>query len=258
MDAEEGEPTPEPDPGNELRALVGAVRTALAWHHRAGAWAGSARPTHRPAGSEAASLTEVAEVSLASGERLAQIREDLGDCTRCKLHATRQTIVFGVGSLTAPLMFIGEAPGADEDRRGEPFVGKAGQLLDKMIDAMGWSRDTVYIANVLKCRPPGNRDPEADEIEACRPFLARQIRAIAPRLIVTLGRPASHLILRTDAPMSALRGRFQEYEGIKVMPTFHPAYLLRSPEKKRDTWSDLKQVIAELELLGFPAPHPRA
>jgi uracil-DNA glycosylase len=204
-----------------------------------------------------------------SGAGLAQIREDLGDCTRCKLHTTRQKIVFGVGAPTASLMFIGEAPGADEDRRGEPFVGKAGQLLDKMIEAMGWSRDTVYIANVLKCRPPGNRDPEADEIEACKSFLARQIRTVAPRIIVTLGRPASHLILRTDAPMSTLRGRFQlldphslaplareDGDGIKVMPTFHPAYLLRSPERKRDTWSDLKQVIAELERLGIQSPAP--
>src|SRR5688500_12351181 len=130
-------------------------------------------------------------------------------------------------------MFVGEAPGAEEDRRGEPFVGAAGQLLDKMIGAMGWSRETVYVANVLKCRPPGNRDPEPDEVAACAPFLARQIAAIGPRVIVTLGRPAAHALLGTSAPISALRGRWHERLGVRVMPTFHPAFLLRQPDRKR-------------------------
>lgn len=187
---------------------------------------------------------------------LAQIREDVGECTRCKLHTTRKNIVFGVGAEDAPLMFIGEAPGEQEDLRGEPFVGRAGELLDKMIEAMGWTRDRVYIANTLMCRPPGNRNPQADETSQCSPFLDAKIRSIAPRLIVTLGRPAANYILANDAPISALRGRFHERHGIKVMPTFHPAYLLRDPAKKKEAWADLKQVIVELERLGIAAPNP--
>ena len=144
---------------------------------------------------------------------LAQIREELGDCQRCKLHTTRQNIVFGVGAEDAPLMFVGEAPGEQEDRRGEPFVGPAGELLDKMIEAMGWTRQTVYIANTTKCRPPGNRNPQADELAQCTPFLDAQIRAIAPRIIVTLGRPAANHVLGRDAPISALRGRFHDRAG---------------------------------------------
>jgi uracil-DNA glycosylase family 4 len=187
---------------------------------------------------------------------LEDVRADLGDCQRCKLAGGRTHIVFGAGDPHASLMFVGEAPGADEDRRGEPFVGAAGQLLDRMIEAMGWTRDTVYIANVLKCRPPGNRDPQPDEVAACEPFLARQIEAVAPRIIVTLGRPATSLLLGSNAPISALRGRFQDYRGIRVMPTFHPAFLLRNPERKRDTWGDLRLVIAELERLGIASPRP--
>ncbi len=189
-------------------------------------------------------------------DTLADVRDDLGDCQRCKLAGARTNIVFGVGAPDAALMFIGEAPGYHEDQRGEPFVGPAGELLDLMIQAMGWTRDTVYIANVLKCRPPDNRDPQPDEVAACQPFLARQIDVVAPRVIVTLGKPATQLILQTSAPISALRGRFQEYRGIRVMPTFHPAFLLRNPERKRDTWSDLKLVIAELDRLGVASPRP--
>jgi uracil-DNA glycosylase len=186
---------------------------------------------------------------------LAQIREELGDCKRCKLCSTRNKIVFGVGA-DAPVMFIGEAPGEQEDRRGEPFVGPAGELLDRMIEAMGWTRRHVYIANILKCRPPGNRNPQPDEVARCTPFLDAQIQAIAPRIIVTLGRPAANHVLGRDVPISALRGRFHDRQGVKVMPTFHPAYLLRDPDKKRETWSDLKQVIAELERLGIKSPNP--
>jgi DNA polymerase len=200
---------------------------------------------------------EQGELLAPLGRRtLAQIREELGECTRCKLHATRKKIVFGVGAEDAPLMFVGEAPGEQEDRRGEPFVGPAGELLDKMIEAMGWTRQTVYIANTTKCRPPGNRNPQPDELAQCTPFLDAQIRAIAPRIIVTLGRPASNHVLGKDAPISSLRGRFHDRTGVKVMPTFHPAYLLRDPDKKKDTWSDLKQVIAELERLGIKPPRP--
>jgi DNA polymerase len=162
--------------------------------------------------------------------------------------------VFGVGAEDAPLVFVGEGPGAEEDRTGEPFVGPAGQLLDKMIEAMGWSRASVYIANIVKCRPPGNRNPQPDEIAACAPFLEAQLRATAPRVIVALGRPAATTLLGRDAPISALRGAFHDRDGVQVMPTFHPAYLLREPERKRDTWSDLKLVMAELERLGIAPP----
>jgi DNA polymerase len=140
-------------------------------------------------------------------------------------------------------MFIGEAPGAEEDKRGEPFVGESGKLLDKMIVAMGWTRESVYIANVLKCRPPENRDPRASEIEACENFLAQQIEAVGPTVIVTLGKPAAHLLLKTSASMGSLRGSWQDYSGIPVMPTYHPAYLLRDPTKKRDVWADLQAVM---------------
>jgi DNA polymerase len=180
------------------------------------------------------------------------VRDDLGDCTRCKLAPKRTNIVFGVGNPDAPLVFVGEAPGADEDRTGEPFVGAAGQLLTKMIEAMGLSRDEVYIANILKCRPPGNRNPEPDEIAACEPFLKRQLAAIRPRMIVALGKFAAQCLLRSDAPISKLRGAFGQYEGIPLMPTYHPAFLLRTPSAKRDVWSDLQLVMAELDRLGIP------
>jgi uracil-DNA glycosylase len=162
--------------------------------------------------------------------------------------------VFGVGAEDAPLMFVGEAPGEQEDKRGEPFVGPAGELLDKMIEAMGWRRQDVYITNILMCRPPGNRNPQPDEVAQCSPFLHSKIAAIAPRMIVALGRPASNQLLGTDAPISALRGRFHDRFGTKVMPTFHPAYLLREPDRKRDAWKDLKLVMAELERLGIRPP----
>jgi uracil-DNA glycosylase family 4 len=183
---------------------------------------------------------------------LTLIREDLGDCTRCKLHPQRKNIVFGVGNPEAPLVFIGEAPGAEEDKQGEPFVGAAGQLLNKMIEAMGFSRQDVYICNILKCRPPGNRNPEPDEIAQCEPFLRRQLAALRPRMLVCLGKFATQCLLRSDAPISRLRGHFHEYEGIPLMPTFHPAFLLRNPAAKREVWDDLKQVMAELDRLGIP------
>jgi DNA polymerase len=203
----------------------------------------------------------IGDAPVALGRRtLPQIRAELGECTRCKLHSTRRSIVFGVGALDTPLMFVGEAPGEQEDRRGEPFVGPAGQLLDKMIEAMGWTRAAVYIANTTKCRPPGNRNPQPDELAQCMPFLHGQIAAIAPRIIVALGRPAANQLLGTDAPISALRGRFHDYAlpsggvRLKIMPTFHPAYLLRDPSKKRTAWEDLKLVMAELERLGIAPP----
>jgi len=176
-------------------------------------------------------------------EALVSVREDIGDCTRCKLHMLgRKQVVFGVGNPDADLMFVGEAPGADEDEQGIPFVGRAGQLLTKIIEAIELSRDDVYIANVIKCRPPGNRNPEPDEIERCEPFLFRQIDTIKPKVIVTLGKFAAQTLLRTDDPISRIRGRVFDYRGARLVPTFHPAYLLRNPSSKREVWEDMKLV----------------
>jgi len=177
---------------------------------------------------------------------LLAIRQELGECARCKLSGGRTNLVFGTGNPKAELMFVGEGPGADEDQQGEPFVGKAGQLLTKMIEAMGYRREQVYIANVVKCRPPGNRNPEPDEIEACEPFLRRQIEAVGPKVIVALGKFAAHTLLRTAIPITKLRGTWSEYAGVKLMPTFHPAYLLRSPDEKGKAWADLQAVMVEL------------
>ena len=179
-----------------------------------------------------------------------KIRADLGECKRCKLWETRTNLVFGEGNIKAGLMFVGEAPGADEDASGRPFVGRAGQLLTKMIEAINYNREDVYIANILKSRPPDNRPPEPDEVAACKPFLLRQIAVIRPKLIVTLGNPATQGLLDTKAGITKLRGLFHDYprlEGIKVLPTYHPAYLLRSPDKKRDAWEDLKRVRAFMD-----------
>ncbi len=176
---------------------------------------------------------------------LLAVRREMGECTRCKLAAGRTHLVFGVGNPSAGLMFVGEGPGGEEDRQGEPFVGKAGQLLTRMIEAMGYRRQDVYIANVVKCRPPQNRDPEPDEIEACEPFLKAQIAAVRPRVIVALGRFAVQTLLRDGTPISRLRGRWREYQGVRLMPTFHPAYLLRNPGDKGKAWEDLKLVMRE-------------
>jgi uracil-DNA glycosylase len=223
----------------------------------------SRSPARRRAGPPASAVESVVEAEAESSpapvvvthtarESLPAIREDLGDCTRCKLHRLgRRQIVFGVGNPDAEVMFVGEAPGADEDLQGEPFVGRAGQLLTKMIGAMGFRRDEVYIANVLKCRPPQNRNPEADEIEQCQPFLARQIAAVEPKVIIALGAFAARTLLQTDAPISRLRGRVHQYRGTPLIPTFHPSFLLRSPGYKREAWEDLKQALA---LIGRQPP----
>jgi DNA polymerase len=176
---------------------------------------------------------------------LEEVQKELGDCKRCKLHRTRRTIVFGEGNERATLMFIGEGPGYDEDVQGRPFVGKAGQLLTKIIESINLSREEVYIANVIKCRPPQNRNPEPDEIKSCNPFLMKQIGVIHPKIICALGTFSAQTLLKTDAKISALRGRFFDLEDIKVIPTYHPAFLLRNPERKREVWEDMKQ-IAEL------------
>jgi len=178
------------------------------------------------------------------------IREDLGDCTRCVLHKQgRKQIVFGVGSPKAELMFIGEAPGADEDEQGEPFVGRAGQLLNNMIKAMGLRREDVYIANIIKCRPPGNRTPERDECETCSPFLMRQIEVIKPKAIVALGAVAAKTLLAINAPMAEFRGHWYDFRGTRLAVTYHPAFLLRDPRQKKETWKDLQMVMKELGLL---------
>jgi len=192
------------------------------------------------------------QIARSSSEALAAIRADLGeDCSRCKLHTLgRKQIVFGVGNPDADLMFVGEAPGADEDAQGIPFVGRAGQLLTKIIEAIGLARDQVYIANVIKCRPPGNRNPEPDEVDTCEPFLFQQIDVIAPKVIVALGTFAAKALLRTQDPISRLRGRIYDFRGAKLIPTFHPAFLLRSPERKRDVWDDMKKVRALLQDSG--------
>ena len=183
----------------------------------------------------------------ASGLRL--IREDIGDCTRCRLHKQgRKQIVFGVGNPRAELMFIGEAPGADEDEQGEPFVGRAGQLLNNMMKAMGLRREDIYIANIIKCRPPGNRTPERDECETCSPFLMRQIEVIGPKAIVALGAVAAKTLLAINAPMSELRGQWYDFRGTKLAVTYHPAYLLRDPRQKKEAWKDLQMVMKELGL----------
>ncbi len=182
---------------------------------------------------------------------LEQIRDEMGDCQRCKLCKTRTHIVFGVGDGQADLMFVGEAPGADEDRQGVPFVGKAGQLLTRIIRSMfEIDRSEVYIANILKCRPPGNRDPEPDEVEACQRFLHAQIESVNPLVIVALGRYAAQTLLQDRTPISRLRGNFFQYRGRLLIPTFHPSFLLRSPARKREVWLDMKQVRAKLEELG--------
>ena len=185
---------------------------------------------------------------------LTGLRELAVACEKCKLSKTRTHVVFGTGNEQADLMFVGEAPGADEDQQGQPFVGRAGQLLTKIIEAAGLTRDQVYIANVLKCRPPGNRNPKSSEIESCEPYLIRQVMLIQPKVICALGTFAAQMLLRTDAQISNLRGHFHSYHGIKVMPTYHPAYLLRNPGGKRQVWEDIQKVVAELDL-STPRPN---
>lgn len=186
-------------------------------------------------------------------EALQQIRSEIGDCKRCKLCKTRKNVVFGVGDPGARLMFVGEGPGADEDEQGLPFVGRAGQLLTKIINAMGLEREDVYIANCVKCRPPNNRNPEPDELETCMPFLMKQIDAINPEVIVCLGAVAARDILKTEVPISKLRGKFIDWNGRKLMPTFHPAFLLRNPNMKRPVWEDMQVVMKELEIALKPS-----
>jgi uracil-DNA glycosylase family 4 len=224
------------DPVLELRELIDSLSGWLCYQRRLG-WRGL------PGAVEPA--PEVRE-KPAERPTLEEIRAEMGDCRRCKLHKGRTHLVFGEGAPDARLMFIGEAPGADEDQQGRPFVGAAGGLLNNLLSKLGLSREEVYIANIIKSRPPGNRDPEPDEILACLPFLKKQIQAIRPQVIVTLGRIAAQALLDIKEPLTRMRGRWQRYDQIRVMPTFHPSYLLRFPRERHKTWEDMQQVMEYL------------
>jgi uracil-DNA glycosylase len=229
LDPQEGQAL---QPREPAPAVAGPARPALSSLASAGS-----QESHLPL---EPTLDPLAKLSLAELEAVAK------PCTACRLQHGRTHVVFGVGNPRAELMFVGEAPGRDEDIQGEPFVGRAGQLLTRIIEAIGMKRDDVYIANVIKCRPPNNRNPEADEIARCEPYLIRQIALVQPRLIVALGTFAAQTLLQTKSPISQLRGRFHTYQGVKLMPTFHPAFLLRNPERKRAVWEDMQMVQREL------------
>lgn len=225
----------------ELRSVLDGLRAQLEWQRDCGMpWL--------PTGVAAPPVAPVTAAPSAAGT-LDDLRAEIGDCQRCKLAGGRTNLVFGVGNPDAELMFVGEGPGYDEDRQGEPFVGRAGQLLTEIITkGMKLQRADVYIANVVKCRPPNNRNPESDEIASCMPFLHRQIEIIGPKVIVALGTFAAQTLLGVKTPITRMRGAWHEHRGIKVMPTLHPAYLLRNPSDKRLVWSDIKQVMVELGL----------
>jgi len=251
-----------------LREVLRGLRAHLEWQRACGAAGvplGSAAPPPaavvrpatavavKPASAAAPRPARTADLFADPGLRQAgsldALREHIGNCQRCKLAGGRTNLVFGVGNPDAALMFVGEGPGRDEDLQGEPFVGRAGQLLTEIITkGMKLRRQDVYIANVVKCRPPDNRNPEPDEISACMPFLARQIDLVGPRVIVALGTFAAQTLLDVKTPITRMRGVWHDYRGVKVMPTFHPAYLLRNPGDKRLVWADIKLVMAELEL----------
>ena len=192
---------------------------------------------------------DISQTLAESKETLEEIRADIGNCTRCPLHEGRTKIVHSEGNIKADLMFVGEAPGADEDASGHPFVGRAGQLLNKIIEAIGMKREDVFIGNINRCRPPQNRTPTLPEAQTCKPFLLREISVVRPKIIVVLGNTACQNLLETKVGITKLRGTFQDYFGVKVMPTFHPAYLLRDPSKKREVWEDMKKVRDELNKL---------
>jgi DNA polymerase len=258
----------------ELRALAAGIRTHLEARARLGLLGVSQAPCPRmnragvvqadaaaqateavqpltdPADLEESFAADSEPILPHAGHGLTLVRAELGDCQRCKLAKGRRHIVFGTGNPEAHLMFVGEGPGADEDAQGEPFVGAAGQLLTKMIQAMHLGREDVYICNVIKCRPPGNRDPEPDEVAACEPFLKKQIAVVQPRAIVALGKFAAHVLTGERTPITRLRGNLKHYQGIPVMPTYHPAYLLRDESRKREAWHDLKEVMALLKHMG--------
>jgi uracil-DNA glycosylase len=235
------------------RAYLDALGVTV-WEPRTGSAGRTAREPEMAGVAEAtvasAAVTGASAPHAVAEMDWATLERTVAACTRCGLHATRTQAVFGVGNRQAQWIFVGEAPGADEDRQGEPFVGRAGQLLNAMIEAIGMKREDVYIMNVLKCRPPGNRDPQPNEVECCEPYLLRQIELIRPRLIVALGRHAAHSLLKTEAPLARLRGQRLSYRGTPLVVTFHPAYLLRSPGEKRRAWDDL---CLARSIVGAPA-----
>ena len=232
------------DAREELRDITRAVREQLQAQLELGV-AALPRPPGPTSPVPAAAPGPAIPLGMPSFNTLEEVQAHLGECTRCKLHTGRRTIVFGVGSPQAGLVFVGEGPGADEDAQGIPFVGRAGQLLTKIIEAMQMRREDVYICNIVKCRPPNNRNPEPDEIAACEPFLKAQLAVLRPKVICCLGAFAAQTLLRTKEPISKLRGRFHAYEGIPLLPTFHPAYLLRNPHEKRTVWEDMKLLQKE-------------
>lgn len=236
----------------EARELVGALRGYLEELKESGVDVLLFAPD-KPA-SEGTEANEARGGNRDPMESLEEIRAELGECARCELGRSRKNLVFGVGNPHARLVFVGEAPGRDEDLQGEPFVGEAGQLLTKIIQAMGFDRSDVYICNVLKCRPPGNRDPLPSEVEACSSFMLRQVKAINPKVVVALGKFAAQTLLQSKEIISRLRGKFHDYHGIPLMPTFHPSALLRDPAKKREVWEDMQQVM---KLLGKEAPQKK-
>jgi DNA polymerase len=238
---------PEQDPRAEFRSLVEALRTHLAWQAATGALGLPARGPALSAPPAMPPARAPVENATPSGGSLGELAALVAGCTRCRLSQSRTQTVFSRGTGTSGLCFVGEGPGADEDAQGQPFVGLAGQLLDRMIAAMGFSRDEVYVCNIVKCRPPENRKPEPDEMAACRPFLEQQLELVAPQVIVALGATAVQGLLGTTEGITRLRGRWKLYRGrIAVMPTFHPAYLLRNPKAKREVWEDLQAVLRQM------------
>jgi len=227
---------------------VDGFRRESEWRVRAVEPMEPMEPPEPPEPSEPSEPSEPVRVFTSQADALSRLKVEIGpDCQRCKLHTLgRRQVVFGVGNPNADLMFVGEGPGADEDIQGEPFVGRAGQLLTKIIEAIGMTRQDVYIANVIKCRPPQNRNPEPDEVEKCEPFLFRQIETIKPKVIVALGKFAAQSLLKTSEPITRIRGREYKYRDAILMPTYHPAYLLRNPSSKREVWEDMKRVRAIL------------
>ena len=233
------------DPRQRLAVAAASLRSCLEQHQAAGIQVLPA-PT-RAAAADATDAARDGVDETGAAADLGQLREVLGECRRCRLWQGRTNIVYGVGNPDADVLFVGEGPGRDEDLQGEPFVGRAGQLLTDIITkGMKLQRNDVYIANVVKCRPPQNRDPEPDEVASCEPFLVRQIELVKPKVIVALGKFAAQTLVRSAAPISRLRGQWHDYHGIRLMPTFHPAYLLRNPADKRLVWEDIKSVLREL------------
>ncbi|MCL2625657.1 MAG: uracil-DNA glycosylase [Cystobacterineae bacterium] len=246
-ETQQGKKTQANEAAGEAAGVAKEFYRYLQWHRDGGTQA-LLQPQAKPVVQETPrGLSERAPpVPPTTPMSLEEIRAQMGDCRRCKLCERRTQIVFGTGNPQAELVFVGEGPGADEDLKGIPFVGRAGQLLTKMIEAMRFSRDEVYICNVVKCRPPDNRNPEPDEIAACQGFLRAQLAAVKPKVLVALGKFAVQTLLAESTPITKLRGRWREYEGIPLMPTYHPAYLLRNPVEKKNAWLDLQSVMQRL------------